>query len=837
MPIWARLIIAIASARVAVGLVLFLAGQVNTAERTPIPLWAYALLSATFGVVGGGLVVGNKRDARAAWLGGMLVLLAVPLSERLLGLDSGPVAVIHVRPDTFLAAFLWRFVGAFPSPMSGRAGGAAGLAARLLEVIGGVAFVLMLSTVAWPLTGQDARRPFIPVDPGGSLYWPIIFVAGLAAIVTLAFRLLRSAGSDRFRLQVFAGGLVFGLSPLFVEVIVEESWPAYKAFVHQPAVEPWVAILLFVPMAAVPLVVAYSVLYDRIVETRVVLRMAAQYLLAKATIVGLTAVPFVALAVFLYQRRTETLAALLGGPRPLALVGVVLAGGVAFRLRRRWLHALDRRYFREPHDAQALLSQLMAGNWLTQTPRDIAEALARELETLFHARADLHVIDTVSGDLRDVRGGTAVLNVRSMLATLAMASSQPMDVNIPGDTALNRLPPADHDWLKTGPYTLLVPIRARSVELIGILALGPRRSELPYSDQDRRTLMGIATPVGLALENHRLRSTPDSVTPPAAGECLSCSRLQEFGAGACVCGGQVTEAAAPYLLRGVYRFERRIGAGGMGIVYLARDLTLGRHVAIKTLPQVGSKHQARLRAEAQAMASLVDGNLAVIYGIEWWRGVPFVVEEYLEGGTLSHRLAAGPLAIREAIELGITLASALARLHDSGIVHCDIKPSNIGFARSGTPKLIDFGLVHLLQASGQPLTETLALTIAEDRAADPDSKTPSTVITRHGLVGTPPYMSPQALMASKPEPDFDVWALTVVLFEAVAGRRPFLGSSFNEVSMAIFTGRAPDLRELRPDCGEHLAGFFERALSATAQRPRTARNLHDELLALRSSLP
>ena len=467
MPIWARLIIALASARVAVGLVLFLADLVNTVEPSPIPVWAYALLSATFALVGGGLVVGNKRDARAAWLGGMLVLLAVPLSERLLALDSWalPAIVMRLRPDTFLAAFLWRFVAAFPSPMSGRADGVARIAARLLEAIGGAAFVLMLSTVWLPLTATDPRGLLHPVAQRGSLYWPITFVAGLAAIVTLASRLLRSAGSDRFRLQVFAAGLGFGLSPLFLEVIVEESWPAYKALVHQPAVEPWMAILLFVPMAAVPLVVSYSVLYDRIVETRVVLRMAAQYLLAKATIIGLSTMPFVALAMFLYQRRTESLVALLGGPRPIALVGIVVAGGVAFRLRRQWLQALDRRYFREPHDAHALLSHLMASDWITQTPRAIAEALAQEFDAVFHARADLYVLDPVPGDLCDPRGGGAVLNVRSTLATLVMASAQPMDVDTARDTALNRIHASEQQWLNGGPYTLLVPLRARSVEI------------------------------------------------------------------------------------------------------------------------------------------------------------------------------------------------------------------------------------------------------------------------------------------------------------------------------------------------------------------------------------
>ena len=171
VPIWARLIIALASARVAVGLVLFLAGQVNTDAPSPIPVWAYALLSVSFALVGGGLVVGNTRDPRASWLGGMLVLLAVPLSQRLFGTQSitVPAVITCLRPDTFLAACLWQFVAIFPSPMTSRFGGVARGTTRVLEAIGALAFLLMLSTAAWPLEIDDLRRVLHPVTQRGSL--------------------------------------------------------------------------------------------------------------------------------------------------------------------------------------------------------------------------------------------------------------------------------------------------------------------------------------------------------------------------------------------------------------------------------------------------------------------------------------------------------------------------------------------------------------------------------------------------------------------------------------------------------------------------------------------
>jgi hypothetical protein len=830
VPRWAQLIAAAGAVRVAVGIAFYLSGQVDLASPSPIPVWAYALLSTSFAFVGGGLMFGNKQDPRAAWLGGVLMLLGVPLSARLLAQDFAPTPTVieRLRPDALLAAFLWQFVAVFPSPLAPRLGRTARYWIVLLTGAGLLCLALTLSIAVWPRLAESDWRTFATVGVEGSLHWRITFVAALAALLVLLSRLVSSAGADRFRLSVLIGALVVGFSPLFLQVIVEESWPAFKAFVHQPGIEPWVGLLLFSPMAAVPLVTAYSALFDRVVDVRLVLRAAAQYLLARMTIIGLTAVPFAALALFLFQRRTESLASLLSGPRPAALLVAIVTGGLALRLRRQWLHALDLRYFREQHDTQVLLTHLMAGDWLSQSPAAIGGRLTSELDAAFHARADLFVLDGPSGELRHANQSGVVLNVRSMLATLLTASAEPMDVEVSPDSPLVRLPDTERQWLRMGDYRLLVPLRARTADLLGLLALGPKRSELPYALSDRRALAALATPVALALENDRLRSAPESVTPSPASECLTCSRLHTSATTQCSCGGTVAEALAPYILRGVYRFERRLGAGGMGVVYVARDLALQRLVAIKTLPQVSGPHEAHLRAEAQAMASIVDANLAVIYGIETWRGMPFLVEEYLEGGTLADRLGRGPLPIDDALALGATLAGALARMHDAGIVHCDIKPSNIGFAGTGVPKLIDFGLAHLLQAGGE-----LRTTIASPRRSPV-----TTVVTDHGLVGTPPYMSPEALSASKPRPDFDVWALSVVLFEAVAGRRPFDGRDFTEVSLEILTGETPQIRMWRPDCSDGVAQFFAGALSrAQSARPASAKAMEQALLGLRAALP
>jgi serine/threonine protein kinase len=298
----------------------------------------------------------------------------------------------------------------------------------------------------------------------------------------------------------------------------------------------------------------------------------------------------------------------------------------------------------------------------------------------------------------------------------------------------------------------------------------------------------------------------------------------------CACGGPLREGLAPHVLRGTFRFDRRIGAGGMGVVYHAVDLGLGREVALKTLPSTTPEHERRLRREAQAMASIVHPNLAVIYGIETWRGTPFLVEEYLAGGTLAHRLEAGPLSVAAALDLAITLCAVLADLHVSGIIHCDLKPSNIGFSQNGTAKLLDFGLAFLLRdASG--LTRTTAI----DGPAEPGDAE-SVIITHRGIVGTPPYMCPEAIRGLQPVPGFDLWSLAVVCFEAIAGRRPFLGGNSFEVFQAVASGQVPDLRALQPACPEPVARFFPRALASDpAARPPDADAFRLELSTLRGS--
>jgi serine/threonine protein kinase len=273
----------------------------------------------------------------------------------------------------------------------------------------------------------------------------------------------------------------------------------------------------------------------------------------------------------------------------------------------------------------------------------------------------------------------------------------------------------------------------------------------------------------------------------------------------------------------------------MGVVYRALDIELEREVAVKTLPQMSPDEAMRLRREARAMAAVSHPNLALIYGSESWNGIPMLIVELLAGGTLEARLANGPVPVLEALELGVTLADVLGGLHRAGILHRDIKPSNIGFTAGGTPKLLDFGLARLL--TGPTVDQTPALTsVTGERRADIAVTARSLEhlrqdATEDGLIiGTPLYLSPEAVRGLAPDPGFDVWACAVVLFEAMAGRHPLAGGSLAVTLGRIQRADFPDLRDYLPDAPDGVCAFFRRAFSADpGERPRTADALRTAL--------
>ena len=224
------------------------------------------------------------------------------------------------------------------------------------------------------------------------------------------------------------------------------------------------------------------------------------------------------------------------------------------------------------------------------------------------------------------------------------------------------------------------------------------------------------------------------------------------------------------------------------------------------------------------MASVTHPNLATIYAIERWRDTPILVVEFLEGGTLGARLARGPLPVDHVLHIGLLLAPALEQLHQAGVLHRDIKPTNIAFTGSDVPKLLDFGLASFM--ADTPVPNDI------DAFADSVRQTCTFVIPGGTLAGTPLYVSPEALGGAEPDPGFDLWALALVMYEAIAGRHPFAASTVPGVLANVRRARIPDIRHFRPDCPAGVAEGLSRWLSAdAARRPDTATRLREAIAA------
>lgn len=212
-----------------------------------------------------------------------------------------------------------------------------------------------------------------------------------------------------------------------------------------------------------------------------------------------------------------------------------------------------------------------------------------------------------------------------------------------------------------------------------------------------------------------------------------------------------------------------------------------------------------------------------------------LVLELLPGGTLANRITQGPMPSAEALQMGVALADALAAVHRAGILHRDVKPSNIGFSADGIPKLLDFGVSRLLgRAAGETPGDRLpSLELQQALAESSDAMRATTTTVDGRVVGTPLYLSPEALNAAHPDPSFDLWSLCVVLYEAIAGRHPIQARSMSELMWRISTCNLPDISEALPGADPRLSEFFRRAFATDrAERPASAEALRRELTSL-----
>ena len=771
---------------------------------------------------------GNDRRARAlgacywsvaaAYSASGAIWLSVQYGGRLFATAAA------LRPEAFLAACLWQFTREFPIlsrfSVLDRLCTVAVRTSLAFAVVLFAANLVSAVAPALPLAGY--AEPFLRFTPRwGPWFWTLVLGSALCAVLTMAGRARAAANTqERNRVRLFLYAMAVSFTPIAIEVIAEALFADYQRVV-QTRWRWLVGWIILPPQIALPIFTAYAVLVDNVLDVKVVIQRGLRHLLARSLMTWGAAAPIVLLLVYAFRHRHQPMAVALDSTTAYALLGLSAAGIAVLSFQSRLVAMLDRWALPGADEPSSMLARMSSRMKETRTPLEVASVLAKAIEGALQAPADIYLVH--DGALVTVDRKGAPLPRESLIPTLLVGSAEPCSV-VPHEPhsyyfLLHR---ADREWIAAQRYCLIVPLlsgRSRTT-LLAFVALRTRRNALSFSQENLRFLRAAAAAANLACDVLHLEAQPSADATPEpeelAMQCSRCGRVEVWALRQqpCACGGEWESAAVPKVLARRFTVVRRLGAGGMGVVYAAMDTTLGRDVALKTLPRLAGAAAARLLIEARTMARLSYPAIAVLYGTEVWRDTPVLVMEYLAGGTLATRVRHGPLGVGEAVRIATALAFTLEHVHDAGMYHGDIKPSNIGFTADGTPKFLDFGL---------------STTISDSQATNAaDSGAPSD--EQRGIAGTFAYMSPEVRDGAAAGPALDVWALSVVLCEMLLGRHPFADArSDKEIARGV-TGAIAALRAAgNPELCQFLAG----ALATDPHRaPGTARDFVSGLAAL-----
>ena len=606
-----------------------------------------------------------------------------------------------------------------------------------------------------------------------------VALAGMLIAATYNYRQLTDE-NERRRVKWVAYGSMLSLTPQVIVAIIEivTSGPAPLWFLQ----------FADASTAGVPLCVGYAVVRHRVFDIRVVVRRGLQYILAKGALQALVAAPLVGLTYTVVVNRHQTVAELVtesyGYLYWIAIVGLVL------RFRQRVSLWLDRRFFREEYDREQLLLGLLDDLGKVDSVAQLSELVNAKLERALHPSG-------VYFWYRDPDEFASASSSNPLLTPPDFPSEgrwlnwledrgAAIELPLPPEAGLSR---AQMRWFAARDINLVIPIADSDERLAGVLLLGPKKSEEPYGASDRRLLQAIARQAAVVRENLRLKARVsdeqrirhdvlahlDRQHVNLLKECPQCGRCFDGRAEQCDRDGYALTMTLPVArtVDGKYRLDRLIGRGGMGAVYDAYDLRLARGVAVKILLGRAFGQQAalaRFRREARAAARLDHPRIVRVYDYGPLDGEgAFIVMERLQGSTLRAELERVPtMPVVDVAEWFDQILEGLAAAHAQGIVHRELKPENIMGRRDDGRRLavtiLDFGLAKEALVEG-PITGPVTM--------------------QGAVMGTVGYMSPEQLLGQEVDGRTDIFAVGVMLAEAITGRRPFDGGTPADISLAV----------------------------------------------------
>jgi len=665
-----------------------------------------------------------------------------------------------------------------------------------LYVCGAIVFFAGLLLDRISLSGQMAMAFYFNQTrllQAYSIYNTSLTIAGtiaICAVLVRNYRLVEGA-NQRYRIKWVIYGSVAGVLPFIVLNVgsfiskIAGSSPVFRSQTFYT-----LEVMVSIALVMVPASWGYAIVKHRVFDINLVIRRGLQYLLAKNVLRLMLALPLIGVAYGIIANPDRTLKDLLLSHLTYPLL--IAAAALSLKFRRQLSEWVDRKFFREAYRQEQILLGLIDEIQGLDSMSEISKLVSRQLEAALHPQRlnvyyrEAEKLDLTLGYYSGSHSEHLTIAAESQLLRLMegerSAQAYPFAPN-------HALPPAEQAWLDQLGIHLLVPMSGADGQLMGLLLLGEKKSEEPYTPTDRRLLEAVAKQIAVVYENVWLKGRVDQ-DAKVQREVLA--RLEERqvnlvkecpACGACfdsteqVCPKDHSKLALSLpverTIEGKYRLEQLLGKGGMGAVYQATDLRLGRKVAIKVLTGSMFGDRTALRRferEARASARLNHPNIITVYDYGGIRTEgAYLVMELVPGPTLRAELKrAGSLPPVVAARWFEQVLEGVKAAHGAGVIHRDLKPENILITSQepGRPliKVLDFGLAKF------KLLET----------ADPNSLTaPGTVM------GTFGYMSPEQLSGEDVDERTDIFSLGVMVVEALTGNRPFSGRTHGALLNSI----------------------------------------------------
>ncbi len=603
----------------------------------------------------------------------------------------------------------------------------------------------------------------------------------------------------------------------------------------------------------VPLALGHAVAKHRVMGVDVVVRRGIQYLLARNVLRAILLLPIIGLVYTIVSNPDRTVAQLFVDRSSTFYLFLLVTGSVSLRYRRELGDWVDRKFFRDKYDQERILLELIENVKECDSLAAISELVCSDVVAALHPKTmyvfyrDPQRPDFALGHSSGGEGRSLRISERSDLLRFVEGQSRPFELGADRLAQGNGLAKSERAWLEELGVDLIVPMQGSVLPLAGLLLLGEKNSEEPYSDNNKKLLQSIADHVAVVCENLWLKHRVDRDSQMRSEvlahlqkervnlvkECPTCGTC--FDRSENVCSRDQSELILTLpverIIEDRYRLERVLGKGGMGAVYEATDRRLSRRVAVKIMKghlfgQRGALR--RFEREARACANLNHPNIIAVYdyGTIGTDGA-FLVMELIQGVTLRAELRPNVnIDPNVAAEWFDQILDGLSAAHGSGIIHRDLKPENVMI--QGKPperrtdpvqdtdsssggsgpsiKILDFGLAKVKMMG---VTDSQSLTV------------PGTVL------GTCGYMSPEQLSGSEVDARSDLFSIGVMIAESLTGSHPFPGSTPAQTLYAILHSRVhlggadDSVRTLEAVLQKSLAKNREERFSTAAEMRQT----------------